>query len=134
MLTGPRMVKDYRLGAAPPRASAILVVFAVAWSMVCGLGWLGAQAKNAVRGYASFELGGAATKALRPQVGPIWREASGARKEGGHNRPQTKALGAGAAQAAFLVSSAPTVTAAPQHVAQSFLSCRTWNPRDPPLA
>src|SRR5689334_14100051 len=112
--------EDCRPGAAPLRASAVLVMLALAWSTVCGLGWLSGQPNSELRGYPSFELGGAATKALRPQVGPIWREASGARKEGGHNQPQTKGIGGSAAQAPFLVSSALTVAAAPRHVAQSF--------------
>jgi hypothetical protein len=78
----------------------------------------------------SVELGGPGAKALRPHAGVIWRSPGSLRKEGGRAQPKA----ADRAEPPEGIA-APTGRDAPRLLprsSQSFLTCRTWNPRDPP--
>lgn len=80
----------------------------------------------------SLEPGGVGAQVLRPHAGVLWRNPSSLRKESGGAQP--KAASRGEYPRAVVVAGSPDAPELHPQRHQSFLSCRTWNPRDPPLA
>ena len=80
----------------------------------------------------SIELGGLGAKALRPDAGALWRNPGNLRKVGGGAQP--KAAGRAEPPEAIVAAEGCDAPRLLAHPSQSFLTCRTWNPRDPPRA
>jgi hypothetical protein len=81
----------------------------------------------------TIEPFGIGAKALRPQAVTVWRNPGGVRKEGGGRRPQPDTISACVAPLPIPVAGSAAAAEPPRRSFQSFLSCRSWNPRDPPF-
>lgn len=113
------------------RTPALLPLLAALVGVIAATLWSLAQIPVALGDPASFESAGPATEALLPEVSTAGRDTSGQRKDGA--RPEGKT--ALKLQSGTLLPAAAVLRsrATPQRF-QSFLSCRTRNPRDPPAA
>jgi hypothetical protein len=113
---------------------------AVVLALLAGVVWLAAGGAAPVRvsdplaELTSLESTRPSTKALHAQAGPAWRETRAQRSYSGRTSPNAKAALQPSAHTLVTSSAIINLPAIPQCISQFFLSCRTRNPRDPPLA
>jgi hypothetical protein len=118
-------------GARPRTGGCGLLLILLAAVWVGSIGIAGGASRD-LSHPLSIEAGDLGAKALRPQASVLWRNPSGLRKEAGASKPQA----AGRPDPGPDMEVAPRA-GRPEHPPwrhQSFLTCRTWNPRAPPLA
>src|SRR5262245_34183864 len=118
-----------RAGAPAGGCSLLLILLAAVW--VASIGLAGGTSRDFAHPL-SIESGDPGAKALRPHASVLWRNPSSLRKEGGAAQPKSASC-PGPAQAMVVAAHVGRPTCLPQPH-QSFLTCRTWNPRAPPLA
>jgi hypothetical protein len=117
------------------RAPTALGIFAaLLWAIAASLvGFF--QSVSVLGDPLSFQAARLGAKALKPQASLVWRDKSDQRRYGGRQPPKAEPVPA-ALQARILLATSVRLQQgiAPQRVSQSFLICRTRNPRDPPAA
>jgi hypothetical protein len=120
--------------AVPRRTATLLTLLAgLLWLITAALSNLG-QSGHIPRDSASLEARRPVSEALQLQASTAWRETSVQRKDSGRGRPQSKTTVKVQLSTLLAASSPLRPQVAPRCVSQSFLICRTRNPRDPPAA